>query len=208
MRWHDGAGCRCGSGYRAGWIWIRYDDEGCRWLLGRFAAAGVGVRVWDVTSNIGIAAFVCDIREMSDDPKLGMRRFRGAGCHPDRGIALSRALTEAAQTRLTYVVGARDDLPLSDYEVRGNMVVAEVVLDVLRAAGAPMKFQDVASAESEDIVGDTAWALERLRDAGAGQVVAVDLSRSHLAIMVTRVVIPGREGDFRNAEYVERTRVG
>ncbi len=116
------------------------DDEGCRWLLDRFAAAGVGVRVWDVTSNIGIAAFVCDIREMSDDPKLGMRRFRGAGCHPDRGIALSRALTEAAQTRLTYVVGARDDLPLSDYEVRGNMVVAEVVLDVLRAAGAPMKF--------------------------------------------------------------------
>ena len=69
--------------------------------------------VWDVTSDIRISAFVCDIPSTGDDT---LRRFRGAGCHPNRSIALARALTEAAQIRLTYISGNRDDLPSSDYE--------------------------------------------------------------------------------------------
>ena len=35
---------------------------------------------------------------------------QGMGAHPMRGIALSRALTEAAQSRLTYIAGSRDDV--------------------------------------------------------------------------------------------------
>ena len=33
----------------------------------------------------------------------------GYGCHPAREVALSRALTEAAQSRLTHIAGSRDD---------------------------------------------------------------------------------------------------
>ena len=184
------------------------DDDGCRWLLDRFTAAGIGVRVWNVTSDIGIAAFICDIRETSDDPKLGMRRFRGAGCHPDRGIALARALTEAAQTRLTYIVGSRDDLPLSDYEAPANADLSEALLDVLQALGEPAVLRDVPIFKSDDIADDVAWELDRLRAVGVHRVVAVDLTQPEFGMPVVRVAIPGLEGDCRNAEYAPGARAG
>ncbi len=37
-------------------------------------------------------------------------RFSGVGCHRDPDVALSRALTEAAQSRLALIVGTRDGL--------------------------------------------------------------------------------------------------
>ena len=33
----------------------------------------------------------------------------GSGCHADRDVALLRAITEAAQSRLTRISGARED---------------------------------------------------------------------------------------------------
>ena len=73
-------------------------------------AARIAVRVWNVTTDIGIAAFLCEIRDTSAGDPQRLRRFHGSGCHADRAVALSRALTEAAQTRLTYIAGIRDDL--------------------------------------------------------------------------------------------------
>jgi ribosomal protein S12 methylthiotransferase accessory factor len=130
-----------------------------------------------------------------------MRRFRGAGCHPDRAIALARALAEAAQTRLTYIVGSRDDLPLCDYEAPANADLSEALLDALQASGGPCLFDDVPSFSSDDISDDVAWELERLRNAGAERVVAVDLKQGCIGVPVVRVVVPGLEGDCRNAEY-------
>ncbi|MFC4035265.1 YcaO-like family protein [Streptomyces polygonati] len=37
--------------------------------------------------------------------------FAGGGCHTSPAIALTRALTEAAQSRLTDIAGTRDDIP-------------------------------------------------------------------------------------------------
>ena len=87
------------------------DEPDCRALLARYEAADIAVRVWNVTTDIGIAAFVCEIRDLSaDDPQRADCAFQGSGCHADRAIALVRALTEAAQARLTYITGIRDDL--------------------------------------------------------------------------------------------------
>ena len=41
----------------------------------------------------------------------GMNAHSGCGTHPDARIALTRALTEAAQSRLTCIQGGREDLP-------------------------------------------------------------------------------------------------
>ena len=41
------------------------DDPDCRLLLARYEKAGIAVRLWDVTTDIGIAAFICDIRDLS-----------------------------------------------------------------------------------------------------------------------------------------------
>jgi ribosomal protein S12 methylthiotransferase accessory factor YcaO len=39
----------------------------------------------------------------------------GAGCHTIATIALARAITEAAQSRLTHISGLREDLTWSRY---------------------------------------------------------------------------------------------
>jgi len=41
------------------------DDPDCCALLARYAGAGIAVRVWNVTTDIGIAAFLCEIRDRS-----------------------------------------------------------------------------------------------------------------------------------------------
>jgi ribosomal protein S12 methylthiotransferase accessory factor len=41
--------------------------------------------------------------------------YQGFGAHLVPEIAIARALTEAAQTRLTYIAGARDDFFPFDY---------------------------------------------------------------------------------------------
>ncbi|MGW6732450.1 YcaO-like family protein [Streptomyces sp. NPDC055013] len=80
------------------------DAPDCRNLLGLYAAAQVSVEV--VIADRHPACFEARIRSEAHPVT-----YTGAGCHLDPAIALSRALTEAAQSRLTAITGARDDLP-------------------------------------------------------------------------------------------------
>jgi ribosomal protein S12 methylthiotransferase accessory factor len=175
-------------------------------LLAKYEEAGIGVRLWNVTTEIGIAAFLCDIRDLSEGDPRRLRRFHGAGCHPDRAIALSRALTEAAQTRLTYIAGIRDDLLPAEYEEPPNAVIVDALLDALRQESEPHSFRDVPSFAADDLGEDLRWELERLRAAGIERVVAIDLTRPDFAIPVVRVAIPGLEGDIRHPHYTQGPR--
>jgi YcaO-like protein with predicted kinase domain len=177
------------------------DDEACRALLALYEAAGIAVRLWDVTSDIGIPSFICDIPAMADDASGGMRRFRGSGCHPDRGVALARAMTEAAQTRLTYIAGIRDDLPPSDYRESEPEKLGAALIDALSQA-TPARFRDVAGFDADDVVADVRWELQRLRAVGIERVIAVDLTRPDFGIPVVRVVIPGLEWDCTHRDYL------
>lgn len=177
------------------------DDPDCRALLVKYRDAGISVRVWDITSDVGIAAFLCHIGEPAlTYPRL--RRFRGAGCHPDRTIALARALTEAAQVRLTYIAGIRDDLLASDYQEPAGEAIGEALLDALAAESRPVLLREVPSVAGDDLTEDLRWALQCLRAAGVCRIVAVDLTRPEFAIPVVRLVIPGLEGDPRHPSYV------
>src|SRR5258707_3045966 len=77
------------------------DDPDCRALLARYEAAGIAVRVWNVTTDIGIAAFLCEIRDLSAGETLRLRRFLRFGRHSDRVITLRLAPTHAAHSRRT-----------------------------------------------------------------------------------------------------------
>ena len=79
------------------------DDAGCREILDRLAAAGLAVAVWDATSDIGLAAFSCMIAENPETAISPLCAASGHGCHPRREVALSRALSEAVQSRLTGI---------------------------------------------------------------------------------------------------------
>jgi YcaO-like protein with predicted kinase domain len=177
------------------------DDRDCRAILELYEAAQIKPRLWDVTSDIGIPAFVCDIPSAGDDASNGLRRFRGAGCHPDRGVALARALTEAAQIRLTYIAGIRDDLPTSDYTETTEQKLGAALLDAVSQASRARSFRDITSHNTEDVANDLRWELERLRAIGIQRVIAVDLTRPEVGIPVVRVVIPGLEWDSNHSSY-------
>ena len=122
------------------------DDAACQELLKRFAQARVAVRVWDTTSDVGVASFYCLVMGEDDgfvDPEFG------SGCHPARQVALLRALTEAAQARTTYIAGSRDDFSRSDYSETARSRRYERCRMLMDTGGEERHFHEVPSSESE-----------------------------------------------------------
>jgi ribosomal protein S12 methylthiotransferase accessory factor len=176
-------------------------DADCRALLARYEAASIAVRVWDVTSDLGIAAFLCEIRDQGAHAALRPHRFHGAGCHADRGVALARALTEAAQTRLTYIAGIRDDLAAAGYGEPPGAEIADALLDALARAFGGAAFAAVPTHADDDLAGDLRWILGRLAGCGIARAIAVDLTRAEFAVPVVRLVVPGLEWDPHHPNY-------
>jgi ribosomal protein S12 methylthiotransferase accessory factor len=85
------------------------DDTASLRAIGCFEQARVTCVVWDATGDVGLACFVCLIVDRESSPFRAVVAAGGMGCHPDRDVALLRALTEAAQSRLTVIAGSRDD---------------------------------------------------------------------------------------------------
>jgi ribosomal protein S12 methylthiotransferase accessory factor len=121
-------------------------------------------------------------------------------------VALLRALTEAVQSRLTFISGARDDAFRSQYEQNRNPDVIQRFREQLVVTGPMRRFTDVPTFESETFDEDVAWELERLHAVGIERVVAVDLTRPEFRVPVVRVVIPGLEGTDESPRYVPGAR--
>ncbi len=172
-------------------------DETCRGILSQYAAGRMAVEVWETTSDVGIAAYRCHIREADDNPHHRQGMFFGAGCHPSSRIALLRALTEAAQSRLTYISGSRDDIERRDYRR------PDETTSTATGSGVPHRRLDAAPTfESDSLNDDLHWELDRLRDLGIQHVVVVDLTQDEIGIPVVKVIIPGLEGIPDGPDYV------
>jgi YcaO-like protein with predicted kinase domain len=177
------------------------DDPDARFILEAYDKAGMSVRVWDATSDIGVPTFLCDAIDMNRNPSAALPRCRGAGCHPDRTIALVRSLTEAAQVRLTHISGIRDDIAASAYRKSPLQELGIALIDALSESGERSAFRNVATFHSDTVEGDVEWILNRLRITGIDQVLAVDLTRPEIGIPVVRVVIPALEGNCSDPSY-------
>ena len=161
-----------------------------RSLLQDFRRAGVAVRVWDVASDIRLPSFLC--LATSDD---GVEPELGSGCHADADVALSRALTEAAQARLTRISGARDDFAEASYRPAARAGRDEAARRWSRAP-ATRAFHRAPDCAGPTLRHDLDEALKRLRAAGIRQAAWVDLTQPALGIPVARVIIPGLEGPW------------
>ncbi|WP_437924719.1 YcaO-like family protein [Sorangium sp. So ce291] len=169
------------------------DDPGCLEALEKYERAGVAVFVWETTSDIGIPAYLCTIVDREPNPYRAIAPMGGFGCHPARGVALLRALTEAAQSRLTVITGARDDVRFGMGKPEDDLDAARRFLAAHGADPTPRSFHAAPDRAGETFDEDVAWAVDRLRAAGLGTIVAVDLTKPEIGIPVVRVVIPGLE---------------
>ena len=166
-------------------------DADCRSVRDRLRGAGLSVRTWDTTSDIGIASFHCLV--MEEDGDFADPEF-GGGCHPVREVALLRALTEAAQARNTYISGTRDDYPASAWEAASRHRRAAFCRRLLAGPPARADFEKVPTFVSGSLDADVAWVLARLRTAGIEQAIAVDLTKTAVGVPVWRIIVPGLEG--------------
>jgi YcaO-like protein with predicted kinase domain len=154
-------------------------------LVKKMRAVGLLVFLRDVTSPVGVATFDCACVERKLDGRHLVHI--GSGTHPDARVAVSRALMEAAQSRVAHIQGGREDLthivrtpaPFDPEEVYGY--------------GEAQPFNATPSYEYPRVDDDIHFLLERLVDVGLRQVVAVDLTRPELGVPVIRVLIPGAE---------------
>lgn len=177
------------------------EDPTCRELLDRFAAAGVWVSAWETTSDVGIPAFLCRVLEPAAPPQSGYRPASGMGCHPAREVALLRALSEAAQSRLTFISGARDDMHRDEYAAFLDPKTHEFWRRGMNGESPGRDFRAVPTRDGENFEDDLRWALGRLRAVGIEQVAMVDLTRPEFDVPVVRVVVPGLEGVDGSPKY-------
>jgi YcaO-like protein with predicted kinase domain len=168
------------------------DDTNCRTLIDRLEAAGLCVLVWELTSDIALPAYLCGVTERHPSSLVALGPVFGSGCHTTREIALSRALSEAAQGRLTFISGARDDLTCSKYRASAAL---DHQLDLVGRDRQTERrsFRDSPSFDGPTIDQDVAHALAELRASGVEEVIVVDLSLPGIDVPVVRVVIPGLE---------------
>jgi ribosomal protein S12 methylthiotransferase accessory factor len=169
------------------------DDPWCMEALDRLDRADMSTGIWDITTDVAIPAFRCVIAERSRDAPRLMYGAEGMGCHPNRGIALLRAITEAAQARLTLISGARDNATQQEYALAREPELMRRQAAVL-ARDADRDFRATPSFEGDSFQADVTWELEALRSAGITQAVVVDLTREEFNIPVVRVIVPGLEG--------------
>jgi len=185
------------------------DDPACRELLARYAEAAVDVGLWDIASDTGVPAFLALVVDRDEPDGIALARpANGKGCHPSKAVALSRALTEAAQTRLTYISGARDDLSDEDYDAsaqRDNVRRARAMLDE-RATVAPLDYRGLADHATAGIDADVAHLLDALGGIGLEQAIAIDLAPGTPEVAVARVVVPGLEGPDEHPAWRPGTR--
>jgi ribosomal protein S12 methylthiotransferase accessory factor YcaO len=106
---------------------------------------------------------------------------------------LLRALSEAAQSRLGCISGARDDPAGWDYGF-GMDTEAPPGPEADPDGEAVRDFATVPAFDGDSCDADVAWELAALGSAGISEVVAVDLTREEFGIPVVRVIVPGLEG--------------
>ncbi len=155
-------------------------------LKKKIEEAGIKVKVWLLDSDVDIPTVVAALDDtVLRDPAL---LVMGAGSHLSPEIAVTRALTEAAQSRVVQIHGARED---TDRE----QVVRTFGYEHMKKLNRYW-YEDIDTVrmdELRDISSDTPAAnivtvLEKLDGIADGAII-VDLSRG-VEVPVIRAIIP------------------
>lgn len=166
------------------------DDPHGREVIDRLVAAGMALEIALVDGPYGLP--VCVAYLWSEDYPVV---FAGGGCHSDPAIALTRALTEAAQSRLTAIAGMRDDLPSdpSNFDTppfhpakSTGLAPWPEVTDHVAAAGGGFAEQ----------AGDVARRVARVT---GHEPVALDLSDPAGPVHAVQIVCPGTRSRIRRS---------
>lgn len=123
----------------------------------------------------------------------------GFGCHPYRSVAFVRAVAEAAQSRLSYIHGGRDDLVkvheryLRWSKRRKRAFVDAVIARASRGHAVSMQAVDDHTRTVQTVEDCEAHVLRRFALMGLDRVYRVAFSAPGDELQVVRVIVPRME---------------
>ena len=157
-------------------------------LIKKFEKFNIKLIIKDVTTNIKIPTFnVACVEWISHDYGY---LAEGHGTHPDKRIALLRAITEVSQTRVANIQGARDDLRKIKYN---NNNTDDKNAWQFMPSKKTIYFSEIMTYQNEDILDDINLIVKYLKEAGLKKAIIVDLTNPNIKIPVVRAIIPGLE---------------
>ncbi|MFF3516729.1 YcaO-like family protein [Streptomyces sp. NPDC002573] len=166
------------------------DDPYACEVLDRLLSAGMALELALVDGPYGLP--VCVAYLWSEDLSTV---FAGGGCHTSPHIAATRALTEAAQSRLAAIAGTRDDLP-SDYASPDTPLHQPQQRERLAAwAEATAHFAPVPGGFEDQ----AAYVARQVHHVTGHEPLALDLSDPAEPIHALQVVCPGTRSRSRRS---------
>ncbi|MBC2807916.1 YcaO-like family protein [Rhizobium ruizarguesonis] len=173
-------------------------------MTDRITRAGMKLLLLDMTTDIGVPAFLAVIMPGNLSDRVDARWSHvcgGCGCHPDPVRAALRAITEAAQSRLTAIAGSRDDFSPRIYQRLDRSAAMQQVVELCEGDGRMRSFQarHRRPATIQESIGHIA---DRLTATGIEQIVVVPFPHRALPISVVRVIVPGLEVDI-SGQYIQ-----
>jgi ribosomal protein S12 methylthiotransferase accessory factor len=160
------------------------DDASIASLHERILRAGLEVVLLRVPSNSAALTFMAILIDPA--PFANVSRVNvGSGTHLSPAVAAIRAITEAAQSRLTFIHGSREDLTEDAY--RSPHDVAYSYFCDLEP---DTTWNDLEDRSSEDMLADYERLIAEFRR-GRQSIYRVNLSRDIAGISVVKIVMPG-----------------
>lgn len=157
-------------------------------LVGRLHTAGMGLALFDITSDIAVPVYMAYVYD-EEISTVGVGQ--GFGAHLDPETAMSRAITEACQGRAVAIAGSRDDILRHTYAPLKNPQNRGLVLRLL--AQAEPTCRPLVSEAAATFEEDTQLILGKLQDAGLKRAIVVDLTQEGFPIKAVKVIVPGLE---------------
>ncbi len=180
-----------------------FKDGALGGLIDKIETSGLALRLFDITSDIGIPCFTAMLgpgdlipgrRALHGDRDIRLVEVTGGtGAHPSPVRAAIRAVTEAVQSRLTYISGARDDISPATFSRCLPPLMRQAFAAVAAPPAAAIGRDGVAGHGQQDLAHLLQHVLDRLRNRRIASVIAVRLSDDTLPFSVVKIVIPELE---------------
>jgi ribosomal protein S12 methylthiotransferase accessory factor len=162
-------------------------DPGIGELVSRIRSAGVKLVLLRARSRV-LHAFIAVL--LDPDPLGGASAVNiGSGAHLSPSVAVSRAITEAAQSRLTFIHGSREDLCADNYTLGPRHARVYDFFDST-AMNAEWEWGELVDRSNDDLDDDLDLLLRITSSERLGRVFRIDMSHPGSPIFVVKVVIP------------------
>jgi ribosomal protein S12 methylthiotransferase accessory factor len=185
---------------------IRLDPQHCRCvdldtlvegpvrgLISDLARADITPKLIWVKSSVAVHTFWAVLLDSTPVANCSTVNV-GYGTHLSPEVAATRAITEAAQSRLTFIHGAREDLHEQTYNSDRAQANLFAVFDRLEGNA---DWGSLTDRSSDNLREDYENVVNSFAEAGYRKIYRVNLTRSPFHIPVVKVLVPGLEFNER-----------